>query len=133
MIYIKGERRTIFTRLPSYNTREGRQYRYDQNARDTGTNLTPKTVNRIGEYPHIIYIKGFSETSPSFGTQEYINKYVLNDKYIRVKHWDNVEILIQVIQKGEVKSVSDASYARSRNRNVAWAAWFLETDTCKHQ
>ena len=72
-------------------------------------------------------MQGFTKAENSYFTQKKENNIVLNDKHIKIDHYENKNQFNEAAQKGRIRVVSDASYAYTLNQEVASAAWVMET------
>ena len=78
-------------------------------------------------------MQGFNTAENTYLTQKEKHNTVLNERYIKINHYDNKLQFNEAAQKGRIRVVSDASYAYTLNQEVASAAWVMETRSKKER
>ena len=76
-------------------------------------------------------MQGFNTAENAYFTQKEKHNTVLNDRYIKINHYENKIQFNEAAQNGKKRVVSDASYAYTLNQEVASAAWVMETRSKK--
>ena len=78
-------------------------------------------------------MQGYNIAENTYYTYKEKPNTVLNDRYIKINHYDNTLQFNEAAQKGRIRVVSDASYAYTLNQEVASAAWVMETRSKKER